>query len=86
MIPEIETFLDDLSIALGVKRQALSLLVDHHGYSVKCSGARYHMKSFDVEQAKQGLIENAKIIKLANASINRTKIKEGNLFGGGYGD
>jgi hypothetical protein len=86
MIPEIEQFLDDLSNALGVKRQALSLLVDHLGYSVKCGGCRCHLKSLDVKEAVDGLKANAKIIKLAKANIKQAKLEDKNLYGGGYGD
>ena len=52
MIVEIERFLDDLSAALGIKRQALCLIVDHLGYSVKYHDVRYHMKSLDVQEAE----------------------------------
>lgn len=86
MIVEIERFLDDLSAALGIKRQALCLIVDHLGYSVKYHDVRYHMKSLDVQEAVDGLHKmDAIMSKIRNKRII-TRLPQGNLYGGGYGD
>lgn len=69
MIPEIEDFLNKVAESLGIKRLAISFIVDHLGYAVKIGDIRAQISSLDVDSA----VESMKLMAEITKEIRRHK-------------